>query len=92
MKYKIEISGGLLGLKTTLQGELTNKNSLLQNAFQSEKRLLNLNPNRSVGYTYIFSIEKGYKKTQEYFFDDTTLNDNFKELLEIAELEAKVYQ
>ena len=92
MKYKIEISGGLLGLKTILQGELTNKNSLLQSAFQSEKRLLNLNPNRSVGYTYMFSIEKENKKTQEYFFDDTTLNDNFKELLEIAELEAKVYQ
>ena len=92
MKYKIEISGGLLGLKTILQGELTKKNSLLQSAFQSEKRLLNLNPNRSVGYTYLFSIEKENKKTQEYFFDDTTLNDNFKELLEIAELEAKVYQ
>ncbi len=92
MKYKIEISGGLLGLKTTLQGELTNKNSLLQNAFKSEKRLLNLNPNRSVGYTYMFSIEKGNKNTQEYFFDDTTLNDSFKELLEIAEVEAKVYQ
>lgn len=92
MKYKIEISGGLLGLKTTLQGELTNKNSVLQNAFQSEKRLLNLNPNRSLGYTYMFSIETENKKTQEYFFDDTTLNDNFKELLEIAELEAKVYQ
>ena len=92
MKYKIEISGGLLGLKTTFQGELTIKNRLLQNAFQSEKRLLNLNPNRSAGYTYTFTIDKGNKKTQEYFFDDTTLNDNFKELLEIAEAEAKVYQ
>ena len=92
MKYKIEISGGLLGLKTTLQGELTNKNSLLQNAFQSEKRLLNLNPSRIVRYTYTFTIEKGHKKTQEYFFDETTLNDNFKELLEIAEIESKVYQ
>jgi len=92
MKYKVEITGGLLGMKTTLEGELTAKNNNLRKALLAEKQLLNLNPDRDVRYQYIFTIEKGRKKTQEYFFDDTTISGSFKELLSIAEVEAKVYQ
>lgn len=92
MKYKVEISGGLLGMKTILEGMLTNENSFLKKALLAEKSLLNLNPNAITNYTYTFSIEKGKKKMQEYLFDDTTLKGNFKELLEIAEVESKVFQ
>ena len=92
MKYKIEISGGLLGLKTNLEGKLTAKDSALQKALLADKRVLNLNPNASAGFQYIFTIEKGRKRTQEHLFDDTTLSGSFKELLEVAEVEAKVYQ
>jgi len=57
-----------------------------------EKNRLKLNPYSSAGYKYLFSIEKGRRKTNEYLFDDLTLNGPFRELLEVAELEAKVYQ
>jgi len=92
MKYKIEITGGLLGMKTILEGTLTDENSSLIKELIGEKKLLNLNPNSSTGYKYTFILEFGRKKTQEHLFDDTTLTVSFKELLEIAQVEAKVYQ
>ena len=92
MKYKVEISGGLLGMKTTLEGALNANDSRLQKALLAEKRLLNLDPTRSVGYKYTFTIEKGRNKMQEYLFDETTITGCFKELLSVAEVEAKVYQ
>jgi hypothetical protein len=92
MKYKVEISGGLLGMKSTLEGELTAKNSILKKALLAEKRLIDLNPNNGSGYKYTFTIEKGRNMTQEYYFDETTIKGSFKELLSVAEVDAKVYQ
>ncbi len=92
MKYKIEISGGLLGGKTILEGELNSQNEDLKKELLSEKRILNLNPNESVGYNYTFTLQKGRKRTVEFLFDETTLTNHFKELLKIAEVHSKVYQ
>ncbi len=92
MNYKVEISGGLLGIKTILEGQLTTKDSLIQKALLTEKILLNLNPNNGLGCKYTFTIEKGRKNMQEYFFDETTLKGSFKELLTVAEVEAEIYQ
>jgi len=92
MKYKIEISGGLLGGKTILEGELNGQHEELRKALISDKRILNLNPKQSVGYTYTITLEKGRKHIREYLFDETTLTNHFKELLKIAEVHSKVYQ
>lgn len=92
MKYKIEISGGLLGGKTILEGELNGQHENLRKALLSEKRLLNLNPNQSVGYNYLITVQRGRRRHAEFLFDETTISDHFKELLKIAEVHSKVYQ
>jgi len=92
MNYKIEISGGLLGGKTILEGALDGQHEYLAKDLLAEKRTLNLNPNQSVGYKYLITLQKGRKRTVEYLFDEITLTDHFKELLKIAEVHSKVYQ
>ncbi len=92
MDYKIEISGGLLGGKTNLEGTLNGQHEDLKKELLAEKRTLNLNPNKSVGYKYMITLQKRRNRTVEFLFDETTLTDRFKELLKIAEVNSKVYQ
>ncbi len=92
MEYKIEISGGLLGGTTILEGQLNGQHEYLRQTLLSEKRILNLNPNQSVGYKYLITLQTGRKYNAEFLFDETTLKGHFKELLKIAEVHSKVYQ
>ena len=91
MKYNIEITGGLTGIKTVLEGELTAQDQKLERLLLDEKKVVSLNPNASVGYQYKINLEKGRRNKREYLYDETTLTDSFKELLELAKAESKVY-
>jgi len=93
MKYRVEILGGLTRVKTILEGTLSENHSLLKKAIISEKRLMNVNPTENYGYTYHIDIDngRGKKNKREFLYNDATLPKHFKELLQIAEVEASVF-
>lgn len=93
MNYKVEILGGLTRVKTILEGTLSENHTTLKKAILSEKRLMNINPTETYGYTYYIDIDngRGKKNKKEFLFNDSTLPKHFKELLQIAEVEASVF-
>ena len=91
MNYTIEISGGLLGTKTVLEGKINGEHKSLQKALLSEKNLIKLDPTHNNQFRYIINIDAGRRKKIEFMFDELNLPSNLKHLLDVAKTESEVY-
>ena len=90
MKYTIIITETISNTTSTLSGELTAKDHLLQKALLHQKRLVCVNPQDNKGSEYKIILEKKNKVVREFLFDDTSISNNIQQLLTKARANSTV--